>query len=208
MFGHGVFDSPIKTFRNEDDVSAEVYYFNEPRPAIDDYSDEDAWKVANDTWEAKSSQLMGILEGMLSNALLNNHGIGWCFQSGFGPYVHWKHFEKDDDGNYTIEKNSGKEVATLVDEGNITFALQKMNADSESDIEIWRDSCDDLGIEHESFDYGPSGGSGDAGDSDDEEEPEDPTSAKSYYLPILLILVGGAAYYYKDQIIQVSKRIM
>ena len=211
MFGHGVFDIPMKTqFRGEGE---DTDWWNETMPVSDDYDDAELFDAAFDSAKKKREQMIGVLEGIFSQdvSYYADKGIGWCFQSGFGPYVYWKLYEKDEDGNwvepYEAVAAYGKEVATLLDEDNIVHALEFLAA--QDDILIWRDSCDDLGIEHESFDYGPSGGSGDAGDSDeDEEEPEDPSSLKPYYLPIVLILAGGAAYYYKDQLIQVSKRIM
>jgi len=74
-----------------------------------------------------------------------------------------------------------------------------------------------LGIEHESFDYGPAGSSGGSGgsggsdedsDEDSDEEESESWVDSSYLFPITILFIGGAAYYYRDQLIQISKRIM
>jgi len=230
MFGHGVFDIPLKTqFRGEDSDGNQVDEIwgdaieNLGMPDPRDYEDgdnfEDAeFQAAMEEWAKKMDQMReagnNIFEG--GPDAFNGEGkLIWCYNPDFGPYIYWKIMDKDEDGEYTVERASGKETATLFTDDEFEYLVTSWMwiegpGNGGPPLTIVKNSCDEMGIKHESFNYGPSGGSGDAGDSNEDgedEEPEDP-SLKSYYLPIGLILAGGAAYYYKDQLIQVSKRIM
>ena len=228
MFGHGVFDIPMKIqFRGEDEhplndiFVAQIENLGMPDPR--DYGEnEDAeFQAAMEEYKKKMEQMTDATNNIFEGGPDAFNGEGkliWCYNLDFGPYIYWKIMDKDEDGEYTIERASGKETATLFTDDEFEWVVTDWMwtdgpgngaEDDTPPLTIVKNSCDEMGIKHESFNYGPAGGSGDAGDSDeDEEEPEDPASLKSYYLPIVLILVGGAAYYYKDQLIQVSKRIM
>ena len=88
MFGHGVFDRPMKKQYRAEEASV----WNETIPVQEDYEDVESFDAALEDYNKKREQMMGVLDGVFSQEVSYyvDKGIGWCFQSGFGPYVNWK----------------------------------------------------------------------------------------------------------------------
>ena len=173
MFGHGAFDSPMNLSKGAE----ESYEYGNgpallseivPMPDVDGMTDEEIQSALEDM-QKEMDQLTSVISAIFQTGkgpqFYEDKGVEWCFQNKFGPYVHWKLYEVDDDGNLTIETMGGEEVVTLLDEGQVLQIFDTLPILQGGNFRAWRSSCSDMGLERESFDYGGSAGSGDNGHS-------------------------------------------
>jgi len=131
MFGHGVFDSPLKTFnaspycsQDSNKTAAEKvigcppwrgdYYNNYVEGVEPDWNstwDEDAeidrqFNLDTQQWQAKEKQLrdfMGLLFQIVGYG--SNHELRWCHNEKYGTKLHWWLYDKDDTSTHAAKSS-------------------------------------------------------------------------------------------------------
>ena len=214
MFGHGVFDSPLKTFnaspycsQDSNKTAAEKvigcppwrgdYYNNYVEGVEPDWNstwDEDAeidrqFNLDTQQWQAKEKQLQDFM-GLLfqTGGYGSNHELRWCHNEKYGTKLHWWLYDKDDTSTHAAKSSMEASALSHSEVKGMMDIIKEIVSETDENLDVKETDCADEGME------------------ENDEEAADPS--KFYYIPILLLLAGGAAYYYKDQLIQVSKDIM
>lgn len=185
MFGHGVFDSPLKTFnaspycsQDSNKTAAEKvigcppwrgdYYNNYVEGVEPDWNstwDEDAeidrqFNLDTQRWQAKEKQLGDFMVIILQVAGYGpNHELRWCHNEKYGTKLHWWLYDKDDTSTH-VAKNSLEASALSHSEvkGMMDIIKEILTESVESGNKSVKEiDCADEGMEeNESFNYGPS----------------------------------------------------
>lgn len=192
MFGHGAFDSPLKTFNASPYCSQDSnknapekvigcppwrgdYYANFVEGVEPDWNstwDEDAeidrqFDLDTQKWQAKEKQLEDFIEIMFqAGGYGPNHELRWCHNEKYGTNLNWWLYDKNDTSTH-VAKNSIEASALSHSEvkGMMEEIKKLLNKTDETGTSTVKEvDCADEGMEeNESFNYGPSNSNNQSG---------------------------------------------